>query len=179
MSKKCPYCDEMIADTAVKCRYCGEWLGDAPDKPVKAQQPTQTHESTSARQQPIIPQIIINNELNQTTDVDVAQEVTVASGGGGTSSGWLYTEVLGVAGAVWWGTGTWWVGLLTFFGLVIAMQVPVLGQLICILLGAGVGLLAGIISAAFGAPTWVCWVIGIIIAIGVCSINLEDREAED
>jgi len=142
-------------------------------QPVQAQYPGNVQ---PGQPQVVIPPIVINNDVSQNTEVNVEQTVNVTTG---ESSGWLYLELLGVAGAVWWGTGKWWIGLLTFFGLIIAMQIPVLGQAICIILGLGIGLLAGVISAAVGAPVWACWVIGIIIAIGMCSINLEDRKADE
>lgn len=30
--QKCPYCGEIITDTAIKCKHCGEWLTDYDSK---------------------------------------------------------------------------------------------------------------------------------------------------
>lgn len=161
--KKCPFCGEEIADTAKKCRFCGEWLEES---------------SAPAESKPTVamPQIVINNDVSQaqSTEVNVAQVA-----GGSTeskSSGWLYFELFCVAGVVW-ALTSWWIALLTFFGLAIALFIPGLGHAICVILGAGVGLIGGVIAAALGAPTWAAWIIGIIVGLIIIGINLEARKA--
>jgi len=156
---------------------------NTPVQPYMQQQPMTAHPYTTNMQgqpQVVVPPIIINNDITQNTEVDVDVEQTVnVVNDSNSSSGWLYFELICVAGAVWWGTGMWWIGLITFFALCFSMQVPVLGHAICIILGLGVGLLSGIVSAAFGAPVWASWLIGIVIGIAMCSVNLSDRNADD
>jgi len=56
MSKKCPFCGEMIADTAKKCRFCGEWLEPPVQQPpVQQPQPVQQPPAMQhpVQQQPI------------------------------------------------------------------------------------------------------------------------------
>ena len=55
----------------------------------------------------------------------------------------------------------------------------VLGHAICIILGAAVGIVSGVLASTFDAPTWLAVVIGIIVGVGVISKNLEDRNADD
>lgn len=70
-------------------------------------------------------------------------------------------------------------GIITLIALGIALQIPVIGTLICVVLGCGMGLLAGVISAVCGAPTWACWLIGLVAAGAMIGINIEDKNADD
>lgn len=126
-------------------------------------------------QQIIMPQIVINNEVSQSTDVDVNVNQSESSS---SSSGWLWFELFIVAGIAW-GVWSFWTGIAVLIGLVIALQIPLLGQAICIILGAAVGLVSGVLSSTFGAPTWLATVIGIIVGVGVIGVNLAEREADD
>lgn len=127
---------------------------------------------------------VINIQLAQETRVqnnvsqEVNQNVTVQKTNS-TDSGFLWFQIAAVGGAVWWGTGHWWAGLVTFILLSIATQIPVIGAVLCFLLGGGVGLLAGIISAAFGAPTWACWLIGLVAGLGTAAFNMEAKDSDN
>jgi len=52
MSKKCPFCGEMIADTAKKCRFCGEWLEQPAQSPAQQQPAQRPPIQQPAQQQP-------------------------------------------------------------------------------------------------------------------------------
>lgn len=141
------------------------------------QYPAQNGVSNSGQsfQQPVI-----NIQLAQETNVSQEVNQTVVNTSEKSSgSGFLWFELMAVGGAVWWGTGHWWAGLVTWILLAIATQIPIIGGVLCFLLGAGIGLLAGVIAAAFSAPVWVCWVIGIIVGLGVTGLNFEDKDADD
>ena len=125
-----------------------------------------------------MPQIVINNEVTQTTDVDVDVDVDVNQSSASSSSGWLWFELLVVAGIAWavWG---FWIGVAVMIGLAIAIRIPVLGHAISVILGAAVGLVSGVLASTFDAPTWLAVVIGIIVGVGIIGVNLEDRNADD
>lgn len=128
-----------------------------------------------AMQQPVI-----NIQVAQSQETNVSQEQTViVEKRGNSSSGWLWFEIFGVAGGVWGLTGHWWAGLITLIALGVALQIPIIGTLICVVLGCGLGLLAGVIAAALSAPTWACWLI-VLVATGVMiGINIEDKNSDD
>lgn len=117
--------------------------------------------------------------MAQSQETNVSQQQTVVVTGSKSSSGRLWLELLGVSGTVWGITGHWWAGLITLIVLGIATQIPIIGTIICIVLGCGMGLLAGAVSAVCGAPTWACWVIGIVAAIAMTGINIQDKNADD
>ena len=128
-----------------------------------------------AMQQPVI-----NIQVAQSQKTNVSQEQTVTVEHRSTSSsGWLWFEIFGVAGGVWGLTGHWWAGLITLIALGVALQIPVIGTLICVVLGCGLGLLAGVIAAALSAPTWACWLIGLVATGVMIGINIEDKNSDD
>jgi len=128
-----------------------------------------------AMQQPVI-----NIQVAQSQETNVSQEQTViVEKRGNSSSGWLWFEIFGVAGGVWGLTGHWWAGLITLIALGVALQIPVIGTLICVVLGCGLGLLAGVIAAALSAPTWACWLIGLVATGVMIGINIEDKNSDD
>lgn len=113
-------------------------------------------------------------------ETNVSQEQTViVEKRGNSSSGWLWFEIFGVAGGVWGLTGHWWAGLITLIALGVALQIPIIGTLICVVLGCGLGLLAGVIAAALSAPTWACWLIGLVATGVMIGINIEDKNSDD
>ena len=128
-----------------------------------------------AMQQPVI-----NIQVAQPQETNVSQEQTViVEKRGNSSSGWLWFEIFGVAGGVWGLTGHWWAGLITLIALGVALQIPIIGTLICVVLGCGLGLLAGVIAAALSAPTWACWLIGLVATGVMIGINIEDKNSDD
>lgn len=144
-----------------------------PVSPAQPQQPAQTVQV--AQDHPVIVQPVINLQQTTTVSQEQTQTVVVAQAEE-KSTGFLWFELFAVAGVAWYATGHWWVGLLTLLGLGIAMMIPGIGAAICVVLGLGCGLIVGAICAAFSAPTWVCWVVGIFAAIACVAGNLEQRK---
>lgn len=146
----------------------------SPQPPLQATQ----FNANGQPQQVIMPQIVINNEVTQTTDVDVDVDVDVNQSSSSSSSGWLWFELF-VVGGIAWAVWSFWIGVAVIIGLALAIQIPVLGHAICIILGAAVGLVSGVLASTFDAPTWLAVVIGIIVGVGIIGVNLEDRNADD
>lgn len=117
---------------------------------------------------------MINNEISQDTEVNVY----VNAGSSSSSSGWLWTELFFVSGIAW-GIWNFWIGLAAMIILAIAVKIPFLGHIICIVLGAAVGFLVGVVAAVLNAPTWVAVLVGAVLGFGAISINLNDRKADD
>ena len=141
-----------------------------PQQPYTGQ-PAQS----GAMQQPVI-----NIQVAQSQETNVSQEQTViVEKRSSSSSGWLWFEIFGAAGGVWGLTGHWWAGLITLIALGVALQIPIIGTLICVVLGCGLGLLAGVIAAALSAPTWACWLIGLVATGVMIGINIEDKNSDD
>ena len=143
------------------------------------QYPQQQYPQQQYPQQPM-QQPVINIQVAQSQETNVSQEQTVTVEHRSTSSsGWLWFEIFGVAGGGWGLTGHWWAGLITLIALGVALQIPVIGTLICVVLGCGLGLLAGVIAAALSAPTWACWLIGLVATGVMIGINIEDKNSDD
>lgn len=122
-------------------------------------------------QQPVqqqMPQININLEQKQ--------ETTIINNSSSEDSGWLWGEI-GIIGIGVWIASTWWIALITCIVLGLLVMVPFIGHIICVVLGAGVGLISGILAKAFGAPNWVSVGLGILIGVVAIAINFDDRKA--
>lgn len=197
-AKKCRFCGEWLeieeavlmpenADAAQIQEYASPAADIAVDSytegPLPAINvngvPQQQYPQQQYPQQPM-QQPVINIQVAQSQETNVSQEQTVTVEHRSTSSsGWLWFEILGVAGGVWGLTGHWWAGLITLIALGVALQIPVIGTLICVVLGCGLGLLAGVIAAALSAPTWACWLIGLVATGVMIGINIEDKNSDD
>lgn len=203
-AKKCRFCGEWLeieeavlmpenADAAQVQEYAAPATDIAVNSYTEGPLPATINVNGVAQQQypqqpytgqPVQPgamqQPVINIQVAQSQETNVSQEQTViVEKRSSSSSGWLWFEIFGVAGGVWGLTGHWWAGLITLIALGVALQIPVIGTLICVVLGCGLGLLAGVIAAALSAPTWACWLIGLVATGVMIGINIEDKNSDD
>lgn len=124
----------------------------------------------------IQPQIIVENkqEVHQEQNV----EVRVGHLERASPGGCLWTQLVVLSIGLCFVFKGFWYGVAAFIFLAIALYIPVLGQALCVVLGLAFGLIAGSLSASFGAPTWIAWLIGIVSTVGLIYANLEQRKAE-
>lgn len=121
------------------------------------------------------PQININLEQKQETTV--VQETTIVhSSSSDSDSGWLWGEI-GLIGVGVWIASTWWIALITCIVLCFLLMIPVIGHVICVVLGAGVGIFAAALAKVFGAPDGAAIFIGIVFGAGAIYWNLQDRKS--
>ena len=125
------------------------------------------------------PQIVIENKQEVTQNQE--QTVIIANSGEGSSSagGCLWTQLVLISIGLGFVFKGFWYGVAAMILLAIAVFIPFLGPVLCIISGLAFGALAGIIATAFGAATWVGWLIGIVSAAGLVSLNLEQRKEEN
>lgn len=176
---ECPYCGEDIRVTARKCKHCGEWLDD--DDEEYDDDFSEGDDDSEADEQDVVagdktkivvnPNIVVQNHNHQ------EQHVIVSSGGSGESDGCLWTQVALVAVGLGFAFKGFWYGVAAFILLAIAIFIPYLGPALCVILGLAFGVVAGVLSAAFGAATWIAWLIGIVSSIALVMWNLEDRKS--
>lgn len=126
-------------------------------------------------QQPMqqaMPQININ--VAQQQETTVVHETTIIKSQE-EDSGWLFGEI-GLIGIGIWIASTWWIALISCIVLCILVMIPVIGHVICVALGAGVGVIAWVIAKAFDAPNGAAIFLGIIFGLGAIIWNLQDRK---
>lgn len=200
---RCPYCGESIRPNAKKCRYCGEWLAEGfvnelPANGPVAQNnpyPVQPMPQPIQPMQPIAPQPVVmpntavapgsaavgtanqnNVVVNVQNIVEQKQEQTVVvQHSGGSAPDWIFGEIWLIAAGIGWALESW----LWFFGLGIGLSgllfIPFLGAVLCWVLGAAWGILAGAICYSIWGTT-AGWIGGIIATIIVSLIHMEARQ---
>lgn len=122
------------------------------------------------------PQIVIEQEVTQNQE----QTVIIENSGAAKSeaNGCLWTQLVLISIGLGFVFKGFWYGVAAMIILAIAVFMPFVGPVLCVISGVGFGALAGIISVSLGAPTWVGWLVGIISAVGLVTMNLEQRESE-
>lgn len=118
------------------------------------------------------PNIVIENTSIQTVENEETEIIVEDE----SSSNWLYFECLLVGVGVWIGSGHFWWGLITAVLLMVACRIPYIGHVLCVALGAAMGLVVGVICKAFGAELWISWVLGIFVGLGSIYANLMGRK---
>ena len=173
---ECPFCGEEIRVNAKKCKHCGEWLSKDDEIIV---QDDEKDEGELARNKGM--NIVVNPNIVVQNHNEINQEQNVMAGGsdgGESANGCLWTQIGLVAVGLGFAFHGFWFGVAAFILLGIAIFIPYLGLALCVILGAGFGLVAGILAASLGAATWIAWLIGIVSTIGLVTWNLEQRKSE-
>lgn len=189
----CPYCGEDIRANAKKCKHCGEWLAEGivnseagrgdyvPAVRPTAEQPAIRNQDNHAAGQAVATpsnatglsnNIVVN--VQNTNVVEQTQTVVVQESKE-SAPGWIIGEMWLFAAGIGWAMSSW----LWFFGLgiglTILLMIPFVGALLCYIVGAAWGVLAGAICAGIWNPT-VGWIVGIIVAILSISFHIEARK---
>lgn len=193
---RCPYCGESIRPNAKKCRYCGEWLAEGFVNEIpSAEQVAPIPQGNPYPMQPMQPIVMPNaaaapgsaaagsaNQnniiVNVQNVVEQKQEQTVVvehTSSGGSSPDWIFGEIWLIAAGIGFALKSW----LWFFGLGIGLTVllfiPFLGAVLCWVLGAAWGILAGAICYSIWGTT-AGWIGGIIATIIASLIHMEARQ---
>ncbi|MCH5214143.1 MAG: hypothetical protein J1E97_03045 [Muribaculaceae bacterium] len=202
LAKKCRFCGEWLPEeTALQEETAGrEYINEEPatlevaasgENPDTALQPTHrtlqpSHTATvmnnetpnKGLQQNIVvqPQIVIENK--QEVHQEQNMEVNILSGERESPGGCLWSQLVVLAIGLGFVFKGFWYGVAAFILLAIAIYIPVLGPALCVVLGAAFGVVAGVLSASFGAATWIAWLIGIVCSIGLIYANLAQRDSE-
>lgn len=93
-----------------------------------------------------------------------------------TSSFWLYFEIMIVAFNTWRETGKFWKGAFVFFFLILGFSIPIVGHILCFVLGIVIGIQMGILCVFYGTPIWLGWTVGIIMGVLITAKNLSVRK---
>ena len=171
---------------AVPANYQQNYPAQMPPQ-GQMQQPAAGYDCQGVPQQNAMGQgltqpIQVNVSLNQDISQNVSQEQTViveSSGGSSESTDswfliletWVTAAIFGFAFKSW----AWFFG--SGIGLTILIFIPVIGHIMCVVLGLASGAALGVIGAAlFGKVSG--WIIGIVAAIGICGYNLAARSTD-
>lgn len=126
----------------------------------------------SANQNNIVVNVQNIVEQHQEQEQTIVVEHTSS---GGSAPDWIFTEMWLIAGGIGWSLHSW----LWFFGLGIGLSIllmiPFLGAVLCWLIGAAWGILAGAICYNIWGTT-AGWIGGIIVALIAGYIHLEARQ---
>ncbi len=201
-AKKCRFCGEWLEEPASMSEAQATPVTQVETMPVAEQIELSTHsegevpsvipnQPISATEQPIITPgavpgqnvmsvggqpIVLNIQQNQTVEQNVEQTVVVSGGSGSSEApGWIYTEMWCIAAGMGFALKSWW----WFLGIGVVgcllLMVPLIGALMCVILGLAWGILAGALGAAFFS-TSAGWVIGILVGVGAIYGHLEARK---
>lgn len=193
-AKKCRYCGEWLAEGFVnEIPTAGQVapMQQGNPYPMYPMQPMQQQPMQPMPQQPIaMPNnamapgaaavgsanqnnIVVN--VQNVVEQKQEQTVIVERSSSGSSPDWIFGEIWLIAAGVGFAMKSW----LWFFGLGIGLSgllfIPFLGALLCWVLGAAWGILAGAICYSFWGTT-AGWIGGIIATVIAGLIHMEARQ---
>lgn len=201
-AKKCRFCGEWLPEESmIQTQEQGYELAEMDDVDVEVpeydenasvpMQPTRSFPASNpnqattmmTNQQPnqglqqnivVQPQIVVENHQEVTQE----QNVIIQNGDSESSSGCLWAQIAIVSIGLGFVFHGFWSGVAAFIILAICIFVPFLGHALCVILGLAFGVLAGVTASAFGAATWIAWLIGIVFSVGLIYGNLEYRNSD-
>lgn len=125
--------------------------------------------------QPIVLNIQQTQAVQQTAEQKVEQTVVVSGGSSSSAPDWIFGEMWVVAAGIGLATKSWWWFFISGIVGSVLLMVPFIGAVMCVVLGAAWGVLAGLLGAAFFS-TSAGWPIGIFVGLGAIYAHLEARK---